>query len=223
MRCDRKKLSKVLGVSVDAIKGMEIRQTLEKRLNKIGYTLKCKTKFKNKYYYHIKKSKIDNTGSKESKKIIRRIYNTNNTDKFAEYFKERTKEQPTTVREIANKAGATEKTVTKWDNTLIDKGILIKDGFYYYRLNLQTGQTYRVSEEEYKAFWKNKAYLHAFMNLQDKYLNGKLTLTEFQLASGEAAVIFSIIDNKYYFKIKKYKVSKTPLYKDTKQLLKESK
>ena len=58
MRCDRKKLSKVLGISLDALKGLERRQTLEKRLNKIGYVLKGKTKYKNKFYYHIKKAKL---------------------------------------------------------------------------------------------------------------------------------------------------------------------
>ncbi len=222
MRCDRKKLSKILGISLDALKGLEKRQTLEKRLNKIGYALKGKDKYRNKYYYNIKKVKL-NINAKQSKKLIRRIYNTNNTDKFEKYFAERTKEQPITIKEIANKANVSEKTVTKWDNTLLDKGILIKDGYYYYRLDNEKNQTYQVSEEEYKSFWKNKAYLHAFMNLQEKYLNGELTLTEFQLACGERAVIVATIENKYYFKIKKYKVSKTPLYKDTKQLIKVSK
>lgn len=222
MRCDRKKLAKVLGVTVDAIKGLEARQTLEKRLNKIGYTLKGKTKFKNRCYYHIKRSdNINNVNPKESKKLIRRIYNTNDTDKFEKYFDERTVEQPKTLREIANKTGATEKTISKWDSTLVEKSILIKDGYYYYKL--QDDKLYEVTEEEYKSFWKNKAYLHAFINLQEKYLNGELTLTEFQLASGERAVIAATIENKYYFKIKKYKVNKTQLYKDTKKLLKVSK
>ena len=46
---------------------------------------------------------------------------------------------------------------------------------------------------------------------------------EFQLACGEKAVIIAAIENKYYFKIKKYKANKTRLYQDTNRLIKESK
>lgn len=216
MKVDRNKLKDILGINLNTLKQIERRSNLNKRLNRIGYELITKNKIKNKYIYDIRNIK----DHQELKKVINNSYNTNRADKFVTYFNIRTLEEPNTIREIANKSNVAEKTVIKWDNTLQDKRILSKDGYYYFRLSKDTMEVQQCSIEEYKSFWKNKAYLNAFYKLQEKYRSGEITLTELQLASGEIAVIVSTIENKYYFKIKKYKVNKeNPLYMDTKRLI----
>ncbi|CAG9712813.1 hypothetical protein CNEO3_2380001 [Clostridium neonatale] len=52
-------------------------------------------------------------------------------------------------------------------------------------------------------------------------MEGEISLTELQLTSGDVAVIVSAIENKYCFKIKKYKVNRNQLYADTRKIIDE--
>jgi len=212
MKVCRNELKVILNINLNALKQIERRKTLDKRLQDKGYILINKHIEGNKTIYELEISK--------TKHIISKTYNVSKTNNFIDYFNIRTKEEPNTIEEIANKANVNKKTVSKWDNTLQDKRIIAKDGYYYFRLDKDQGELIQVTIEEYKSFWKNKAYINAFNKLQDRYIKGEISLTELQLSSGEIAVIISTIENKYYYKIKKYKVDKNnELYKDTKKLI----
>ncbi|WP_238948842.1 hypothetical protein [Clostridium sp. YIM B02569] len=212
MKVSRNELKSILEVNLNALKQIERRKTLDKRLLDKGYRLISKYIEGNKTIYELEVS--------DTKQLINKTYNVSKTNSFIDYFNIRTKEEPNTIEEIATKANVNKKTVAKWDNTLQDKRIISKDGYYYFRLDKDEGEMIQVSMEEYKSFWKNKAYLNAFNRLQQKYIQGEISLTELQLASGEIAVIISTIENKYYYKIKKYKVDKNnELYKNTKRLI----
>lgn len=215
MECDRKQLKEILDISLNALKLIEKRNSLKQRLNKKGYVLVDKYKVKNKYIYVIKKSNA------ELKKKINNIYNTNRADKFIDYFNIRTVESPKTIKEVALESKVAEKTVIKWDNTLQDKRILSKDGFYYFKVDRSNNQIEEICKEEYKAYWRNKVYLKAFADLRQKYIRGEISLTEFQLTSGDVAVIISMLENKYCFKIKKYKVNRNEIYEYTRKLIDE--
>lgn len=212
MKVYRNELKSILNINLNALKQIERRKTLNKRLLEKGYILINKYIESNKTIYELEISK--------TKQIISKTYNVSKTNNFIDYFNIRTKEEPKTIEEIANKANVNKKTVSKWDNTLQDKRIIAKDGYYYFRLDKGQGELIQVTIEEYKSFWKNKAYVNAFNKLQDRYIKGEISLTELQLSSGEIAVIISTIENKYYYKIKKYKVDKNnELYIDTKKLI----
>jgi hypothetical protein len=212
MKVCRNELKAILNINLNALKQIERRKTLNKRLLEKGYILIDKYIESNKTIYELEISK--------TKEIISKTYNVSKTNNFIDYFNIRTKEEPSTIEEIANKANVNKKTVSKWDNTLQDKRIIAKDGYYYFRLDKSQGELIPVSIEEYKSFWKNKAYINAFNKLQERYIKGEISLTELQLSSGEIAVIISTIENKYYYKIKKYKVDKNnELYIDTKKLI----
>ena len=47
----------------------------------------------------------------------------------------------------------------------LDKRIISKDGYYNFRLDKGQGELTQVAIEEYKSFWKNKAYVNAFNKL----------------------------------------------------------
>ena len=215
MKCDRKELSKLLNISLNAIKLIEKRNTLKQRLNKAGYLLTDKYKERNKYIYVINKS------SQNLKQMINKMYGINKTNEFIKYFNLRTTEQPKTIQEIAIVLGITEKTVIKWDAILQDKQILSKDGFYYFKLDKNNNEIIEIDRYEYKSFWKNKKYLNAFSELRRKYIEGQISLTELQLTSGDVAVIISLIENIYCFKIKKYKVNRNQIYAETVKLINE--
>ncbi|NRU41636.1 hypothetical protein [Clostridium beijerinckii] len=166
------------------------------------------------------KKTIYELGISKDKQIINKIYNISKTDCFINYFNIRTAEEPDTIDDIASKVKINKNTVIKWDNTLQDKKIISKDGYYYFKLDKALGELAQVTIEEYKSFWKNKAYVNAFKKLQDKYTRSEITLAELQLAKGELDVIIRTIENKYYYKVKKYKVNKdNKLYIDTMNLI----
>lgn len=215
LKCDRKQLKDILNISLNALKLIEKRNNLQYRLRKCGYELIDKYKEKNKYIYIITNINL------KIKKEINNIYKTNRTDKFINYFNIRTIEEAKTIKEIANKSEVAEKTIIKWDNTLQDKRILSKDGFYYFKVDRRNNEITEITKEEYKNFWRNRAYLNAFADLRRKYMKGEISLTEFQLTSGDVAVILSLIENKYYFKVKKYKVNQNEIYNYTRKLIDE--
>ncbi|NMF04558.1 hypothetical protein ACUH7Y_09555 [Clostridium beijerinckii] len=212
MKVSRNELKNILEVNLNALKQIERRKTLDKRLLEKGYKLIRKYIQNNKIVYELQQCK--------TKQIINKTYNVKKADNFIDYFNIRTKEEPNSIEDIANKANINKNTVIKWDNTLQDKRIISKDGYYYFRLDKDQGQLIQVSQEEYKSFWRNKAYINAFRKLQDKYIKGEISLTELQLSRAEILLIISTIENKYYYKIKKYKVNKdNKLYIDTKNLI----
>lgn len=187
MNVSRNELKSILGINLNALKQLERRNTLEKRLLEKGYELVKKYNQDNKTTYVLQNIK--------TKQLINKTYNVKKADNFINYFNIRTREEPNSIEEIATKVNINKNTVIKWDNTLQDKQILSKDGYYYFKLNKEQGELIQVSQEEYKSFWRNKAYLRAFKKLQDKYINGEISLTELQLSSGEIAVIISTIEN----------------------------
>lgn len=212
MKVSRHELKNILEVNLNALKQIERRNTLDKRLLEKGFKLIKKYTQDNKAMYELQHC--------STRRIINKTYNVKKADNFIDYFNIRTKEEPNSIEEIAMKANINKNTVIKWDNTLQDKRIISKDGYYYFKLDKVQGGLIQVSQEEYKSFWRNKAYINAFKKLQDKYITGEITLTELQLSSGEIAVIISTIENKYYYKIKKYKVNKdNKLYIDTVNLI----
>ncbi|NRT90045.1 hypothetical protein B0H41_003724 [Clostridium beijerinckii] len=212
MKVCRNELKDLLNINLNALKQIERRNTLEKRLLERGYILLDKSIENKKTIYEL--------GISRDKQIINKLYNISKTDCFINYFNIRTAEEPDTIDDIASKVKINKNTVIKWDNTLQDKKIISKDGYYYFKLDKALGELAQVTIEEYKSFWKNKAYVNAFKKLQDKYTRSEITLAELQLAKGELDVIIKTIENKYYYKVKKYKVNKdNKLYIDTMNLI----
>ncbi|WP_195618908.1 hypothetical protein [Clostridium paraputrificum] len=158
--------------------------------------------------------------------ICKYVYGTNKKDNFGKYFHVRTEASlnniPVRQKEMAEVIGVNKNTITKWDNTLIDKNIIAKDGFFYFYITLDNKEVVPCCKEEYLMYWKNKAYTKAFIDLQKKFYNEEITLEELMEEHEDLVKINSIINNRYFFKTKKYKIKKdNKLYLDTKELIKE--
>lgn len=101
---------------------------------------------------------------------------------------------------------------------MLNNNFMYKDGFFYMKIEkLENGQYIinQVDKWEYNNYWKNKIKTKLYKNLQTKYLNGTITLNEFTLAIDGIAQILNIIDNKYYYKVDKYKINEdNKLFKD---------
>lgn len=229
MKYTRKEVQKILNVSQSTLKNIEKRKQLKALLLKKGYKLKQRIKKGRNVYYSL--DHINASSSKYTKKlkneeladnIIKYAFNISKSKEFKLYWKTRVRNtnKPLTLEIISNKSNVTSSTIRNWDSKLIDKNIINRDGYFYLRIDRETGTIEETSVDEYKSFWRNKSYLLALSRLQTKYKQGKITLTELQLASMDLASIINAIENKYIIKVKKYRlVEDNKLYIDLNNLI----
>lgn len=206
---DRKQLSELLNTSVDSIRMMEKRKTLDSKLNTIGFKLVSISK-EDKILYNIKKTNINPF------KVLR----INKKNNFLKYFDVRTNEGANNVKDIAIKSNVNKNTVVTWDKKMLDNKVMSKDGFYYFKIDSETKETFPISKEEYKSYWRNVNVIKSLKNLQNKYLKGLITLDELSLASASIGGCYAVVKNCNCFKIPKYKIDKeNTLYLDLNKLL----
>ena len=221
MILNKKEICNILNITLEALKKIEKNNKLETRLKEKGYKLISRYKEGRKVLYNIKQ---ENKAQELYSNLIKYIYKTNKAQEFGRYFTLRTKADIIlNKKDIAENSTVSNRTVTKWDNILLKNDIISKDDFFYFCIEENQGNKIirECSKEEYKNFFKNKAYKEAFKNLQDKYINGEITLNELTLASAEVGAIMQALENKYYYRINKYKTNKNnKLYLDTSELIK---
>lgn len=209
---DRKQLAELLNTSVQNIKMLEKRNKLKEKLNIKGYNLLNIYK-KGKTTYNI--IECDNPGVKALSVLnIRKPYS------FTKYLNHRLQEQAISIKDIAINSNVNKNTVVRWDKKLIYNKVMSRDGFYYFKLVLGKDEAVEISKEEYNSFWRNTAYIKALKKLQNRYLNGEITLNELQLATGDINSYYSIVNGVYCFRVNKFKVDKeNDLYLDLSKLL----
>ena len=223
MLYNRKQLAELLNTSTNSIRKMEKRNTLNKKLNTLGYKLINISKG-NKTTYNIVEN--DNPGIKALSTLnIRKPYN------FTKYLNDRLQNKAISIKDIAINSCVNKNTVVNTEfglNTrqlnknkkLIDNKVMARDGFYYFKLTLGDNEAVEVSKEEYNSFWRNMSYIKALKQLQKRYLNGDITLNELQLATADISSYYSIINGVYCFRVNKFKVDKeNDLYLDLSKLL----
>lgn len=206
---DRKQLSLLLNITKDNLVKLEKRNTLDKRLKSIGLKL-IKVAKESKTYYYVENTTI---GIDKSLRIRKE-------ENFLEYFNIRSKEKPTSIKDIAVKSKVNKNTIVKWDKKLMDNRVMSKDGFYYFKLDIGENEIIEISKDEYSSYWRNANYVKALKRLQDRYINGDITLNELQLASANIGGYYSIINGFYCFKVNKYKMDKNnTIYIDLSKLI----
>lgn len=221
MRVDKKGLCNILGVKNDALKVIERNGNLEKRLSDKGYNLIQKRKEGRKIYYEVEQV---NESKNVYNNLLKYVYSINREEQFTKYFGLRTLTNdkfPLNKSDISNKVNISTKTITKWDNKLLDRKIISKDGFYYFYIDRDNGEIKQCSKEEYSGFWKNRAIENNIKRLIDKYDRGEISIIEMLRENSDFTTKINIIDNKYYFRVKKYKTNEdNQLYIDTWNLIK---
>lgn len=221
MKLDRKELAEKLNITLNNLKQLERRGNLGRRLEDKGYKL-IKKITTDKTYFFIKDIKEDQESMQMYRNLCKYAYNTNKPQQFGLFFRIRTLEnnKPITNREISEIAEIGINTVTKWNNSLLDKGIILKDGFFYFYIDNFDKKIKTCSKEEYKNFWRNIQSSRKREKLQDDFLNEKITLEELMRKSEENGATRFYTEGKYYYRIHKYKTNEdNKLYIDTKELI----
>ena len=159
MKANRRELLNILGVKNSGLKTIENKKQLNKRLKDLGYKLIDKVKEGRQVFYILEQMEEN---KELHNKLIKHAYNTNKIEEFSDFFMMRTegikKELKLTNKDISEAIGISNKTICKWNKTLLDKEIISQDGFYYFVIenidgNISSRQT---TKEEYSSYWKNK-------------------------------------------------------------------
>ncbi|MDV3426641.1 MAG: hypothetical protein LIR50_05560 [Bacillota bacterium] len=222
MKLDRRQVANMLGVKLDGLKTIERRKQIEKRLKDIGYNLINKITENRKAYYIVEMVYSD---KQLINSICRHSFNTLKTNEFTTYFKERTKhskkDKAISLESLAEISNVNSSTICKWDLKLLDKKIISKDGFFYFKLNKLTQTVEEVTKEEFKSFWKNRGRLKTYNNLQRRYLKGEITFNEALEISNNQTALRLELENKYLYRAKRYKLNlDNKLYIDFSKLIK---
>lgn len=152
----------------------------------------------------------------ENKEIINNIcvelFKTKKEEQLKDYMliRKEYNNYPITKGKISKKVGVGTKTISKWDKIMLNNNFMFKDGYFYMKVEkLDSGEykTIEVDKWEYNTYWKNKVKTRAYEALQQKFMNGTITLNEYTLAIDGIAVLLERLDNKYYYRIQKYKIN----------------
>ena len=227
MRCSKEDLACLLGVKKGTLINIEKNKQLEMRLEKKGYKLLGKEKAGRNVYYTLEQT---NPEKEIYSNMVKYIFNSDKEDEFAEYFILRTENEgiPLGKKDIAEEIKLSTNTVSKFDDKMLKAKIISRDKFFYFCIERtkdeKTGAlkvlVRECDEQEHNNFWKNTAYVKAFSDLQSRYVRGEITLNELQIASAGVGSTIAILENKYYYKVKKYKTNKNnQLYKDLRNLV----
>ena len=223
LKLDKIQLCELLGTKEGGLKTIIKRKQLETKLNNIGYNLIETTKEGKKNIYIIEQQNINKQIYNNTCKFL---YKTNNEEAFTKYFLTRTnyineEQKIYSKKDIGNISKVCTNTISKWDKTLLNTKIISNDGYFYFYIDMINYKIAQCTQEEYKTFWRNKAYLKAFQSLQNKYIKSEITLNELQLASAEIGATIALTENKYYYRTKKYNTNtENQLYIDTIELIK---
>jgi hypothetical protein len=81
--------------------------------------------------------------------MVKYVYDTNKEKEFSTYFALRTILNNWNIcyniKEIAERSSVSSKTIRKWDNTLMDKDIIARDGYFYFCItNDEDNNIYKV-------------------------------------------------------------------------------
>lgn len=239
MKISRKELRELLEINENSLKSMIKRNVLEANLNKKGYTIKEEIKEGRNKYYILEEININTLNY--YKDCIQTTYNTkDHNDSFTKNLIAKDILNKNSIcaskKQFAKYCNVSEKTISNWDNKLIELNILQKDDFYYFCIDTEYGNIYQCSKEEYKSYWRNISTVKNNKNNYNKILemvyNKEITIEQankilqqkskedIQQGRQEGQVI-GLITGRYYYRVKKYKINtNNNLYLETIELIK---
>ena len=156
-----KQLSVLLGVSTNRIRALKTKGLLYDRLKEVGYEVYSERKQGKNVVYTCKYTEVSKRAA--LKNFCKETFNVNQVSEFVQYYLKRTEQaakgQDIELNEIITKSklgeliGVSDKTISKWDNILLEQGILSRNGFVY--IQIQDKELVKTSEYAFKRQYRN--------------------------------------------------------------------
>ena len=214
LELNSQQLSVLLGVSTNRIRALKTKGLLYSRLSDIGYRVvgECK-RGKNVIYLC-----TDTEVSKRAalKNFCKETFNVNQVSEFVQYYLKRTEQavkgQDIELSEIITKSklgeliGVSDKTISKWDNILIEQGILSRNGYVY--VQIQGKELVKTSEYAFKRQYRNMMTSKKIYTMcNNEYHKGMSDYNTLEFAYKEYENSLDCMSKEHIIRIKNYKLN----------------
>ena len=220
LELNSQQLSVLLGVSTNRIRALKTKGLLYSRLSDIGYKVvgECK-RGKNVIYLC-----TDTEVSKRAalKNFCKETFNVNQVSEFVQYYLKRTEQaakgQDIELNEIITKSklgeliGVSDKTISKWDNILLEQGILSRNGYVY--IQIQDKELVKTSEYAFKRQYRNMMTSKKIYTMcNNEYHKGMSDYNTLEFAYKEYENSLDCMSKEHIIRIKNYKLNAdNPVY-----------
>lgn len=224
IKLTRTELMEILNVKTSAMKKIEREDKLETRLSDKGYKFIEKKKEGTKSFYVVEKQ---NDTKEVYSNTCEYVFNVKDGKKFAEYFLRRTLNtyRPVSKDEMSVEIGVSRKTISDWDDKMLELGIITKDGHFYLAVDYDEYDNphYRVScEEEYKSYYKCSRAIGKKRELAEKYKKDEIDFDTMSLLIDGITINQKAIDGRFVYRLNKYQLAKNSgLLRDVTMMIKE--
>ena len=226
LKVDKQGLCEILGIKPETLKKIVKAKTLEEKLTNKGYKLIKTTKEGRKVFYTIV---LENEDAMVYDNLLKYTFGTKKKEEFAKYYKARTvandymgKEveiemsgvkfpidiKVATMEDFAKLSDVSRETVRKWDNKLIELGIMSKDGYWYFCIDNKKGEIYQCEQEEYNIFWYNTGICEALAILSGRFERGEISREELVVACAGVGNYVGAVEGKFYYRVRKFRTNR---------------
>ena len=226
LKVDKQGLCEILGIKPETLKKIVKAKTLETKLMNKGYKLIKTIKEGRKVFYTIV---LENEDAMVYDNLLKYTFGTKKKEEFAKYYKARTvandymgKEvevevsgvkfpidiKVATMEDFAKLSDVSRETVRKWDNKLIELGIMSKDGYWYFCIDNKKGEIYQCEQEEYNIFWYNTGICEALAILSGRFERGEISREELVVACAGVGNYVGAVEGKFYYRVRKFRTNR---------------
>lgn len=224
---DKQGLCEILGIKPETLKKIVKAKTLEEKLTNKGYKLIKTTKEGRRVFYTLI---LENENMMVYNDLLKYTFGTTKKkEEFAKYYKARTvandymgKEvevevsgvkfpidiKVATMEDFAKLSNVSRETIRKWDNKLIELGIMSKDGYWYFCIDNKKGEIYQCEQEEYNVFWYNTGICEALAILSGRFERGEISREELVVACAGVGNYVGAVEGKFYYRVKKFRTNR---------------
>lgn len=212
LELDKEHLGNLLGVKKSGLVELENNNKVEERLLSRGYKLIEKLKHGRRVYYKIARVNAD---LDLYTSICNNIFNTREYENFACYFCYRmmNTHEPITRKFLSEMSWASQKTIKKWDDIMVDIGLLCKDGYFYVvreKVLDENGEkvdNIRLGcKDEYDTYRRTSRISKKLEKVKLQYLAGKIDFEEYTELISSISACWDLLEDKYMYKVNKYKL-----------------
>ena len=214
LELNSQQLSVLLGVSTNRIRALKTKGLLYSRLSDIGYKVVGECKRGKNVIYLCTDTEVNKRAA--LKNFCKETFNVNQVEEFVQYYLKRTEQavkgQDIELNEIITKSklgeliGVSDKTISKWDNILLEQGILSRNGYVY--VQIQGKELVKTSEYAFKRQYRNMMTSKKIYTMcNNEYHKGMTDYNTLEFAYKEYENSLDSMSQEHIIRIKNYKLN----------------